>query len=431
MVSFHAPNLSSSTTYSSSDFFSDARSETSSFDGFTALFEPEPNTMNQIDGNGSQIPSGGLNQQGVQVEPDSTSVNQPTSNATTATEQLMLNALTAGLAAGQITQGDFIDAVAKMRSSPAVESQSVVAGPYVSRARQAVDTSTPIFRGDNSDRITCGRWIEQFEREARYHDLPQNDWPIAAAKRFPADSNASNWVDTVFGTGLRFTATWVDFRSDFLKQFTAPDALAVAKAEFDRLRLGINGDVLAFNIAFTNIATRLDCVLRDSGLPELTQAEVCLAYQVKLHGGVRMHIDQYISNRKQFNEERLADGREIREITPRQLLATTQAYASQQSIVPGPGDFSALPRSTETPTTSALPSTTTPMDLDTMKSALKEEIAEQFNALKQSFRQNRVPRSEVECFECKGKGHYRRECPNRQRREKKNKEGEEGKGSTQ
>lgn len=300
------------------------------------------------------------------------------------------------------------------------------------RARAAVDASTIPFRGDSTDEVDCRRWVERFEREARYHGLPAADWPMAAAKRFPADSSAANWVDSMFGTGLEFTAQWGDFRGDFLSHFTPPDALAVARASFDNLQLLPNGNITEFNSRFSDLATRLNCVLRDSGMGVLDYATVCLAYQTKLHGPVRIHVDQYISQRHIFNEERRRDGRPTHEVTPRELLAAAQQFASQSD------HFRLVSPQFSSPHVGppAPAHTTTPMDLDTM-------LVERFNALVSSGRigggsgvasgsNNNVSRNNIvkgggpQCWECGGKGHVRAKCATFLARKEK---GPEPKGS--
>ena len=281
-------------------------------------------------------------------------------------------------------------------------------------AKASVDASTPPYRGDSTDKVDCGRWIERFEREARYYDLPAKDWPMAAAKRFPADSSAANWVDSVFGTGLEFSAEWADFRRDFLSHFTPPDALATARANFDNLRLLPYGNITEFNSNFSNLTTRLNCVLRDSGLQVLDFSTVCLAYQTKLHGPVRIHVDQYLSQRRIFNVERRRDGRPTHEVTPRELLAAAQQFASQSDHT---GYY--IAQSPTQQNTLAPPTTTTPMDLDAM-------IEERLNALQHSGRfggsgsglgsgsgfgsRGSGFGGGVQCWECGGRGHVRAKC---------------------
>ena len=296
--------------------------------------------------------------------------------------------------------------------------QGLGSGGSSIRAKASVDAATPPFRGDSSDKVDCGRWVERFEREARYYELPEADWPMAAAKRFPAESSAANWVDSMFGTGLDFAAQWGDFRRDFLSHFTPPDALAVARTNFDNLRLLPNGNVTEFNSQFSDLTTRLNCVLRDSGAGALDFSAVCLAYQTKLHGPVRIHVDQYLSQRHVFNVERQRDGRPTHEVTPRELLAAAQQFASQT-------DYSRYYIPQPSATQQAVATTTTPMDLDAM-------IKERFNALQRSgrfggggqgygstssgggasgSRINFPGGGGLQCWECGGKGHVRAKCP--------------------
>lgn len=330
-------------------------------------------------------------------------------------------------------------------------------GSSSQRAKASVDASTPTFRGDQTDKVDCGRWIETFEREARYYELPRRDWPMAAAKRFPADSSAANWVDSTFGTGLNFEAMWRDFRRDFLEHFTPPDALPVARTKFDNLKLSPNGNITEFNRNFTDLATRLNCVLRDSGMSSLTFSSVCLAYQTKLRGPVRVHIDQYLSQRHIFNVERERDGRPVCEVTPKELLAAAQQFASM-SAHDGPAPVSI---STQSQAATGTYQGTTPMDIDTM-------IVERFNALHRGGRLvgagsglgsgsgNGGSRwngggggsggsrgvsggggrggggGAGQCWECGGSGHVRSRCPTFLDRKEKEKAGKEaGKGDAQ
>ena len=311
------------------------------------------------------------------------------------------------------------------------------------RAKSCVDSATPKFRGDHTDKIDCGRWIETFEREARYYELARGDWPMAAAKRFPADSSAANWVDSMFGTGLHFEAEWSSFRRDFLEHFTPPDALPVARANFDNLHLTPNCNVTEFNKKFTDLSTRLNCVLRDSGMPCLTFAAVCLAYQTKLQGPVRIHIDQYLSQRQIFNVERQRDGRAIFQATPKELLAAAQQFASQ-TVYQGVASGSQWVQQD----TSGNVHGTTPMDIDAMIEArlnalqLNGRFSGKGSGFESGASASRGKGSNVEgggrggsavqCWECGGKGHVRSRCATfLARKEKENAGSHSGKGGAQ
>ena len=287
-------------------------------------------------------------------------------------------------------------------------------------SKASVDASTPIFRGDHTDKIDCGRWIETFEREARYHELDRVYWPMAATKRFPADSSASNWVDSVFGSGLGFEAEWSEFRRDFLQHFTPPDALPVASSNFNNLHLVPNGNIVEFNQKFTDLATRLNCVLRDSSLPCLTPQTVCLAYQTKLCGPVRIHIDQYLSQRKIFNVERLRDGRPTFDVTPKELLAASQQFGSQMVQMNTNLQSQQLPQQGA----SSTHHDTTSMNIDAM-------IEERFNSLQRSSRFLSSDNGAVRCWECGGRGHIRSKCSTFLARKKEKSESEAGKAGAQ
>lgn len=426
MVSFHFPRPSTSSIQTCTSSFEDARSDTSSLDGISQLFSAarQDENRDQIapldDGNFGAIPSGPTGPPGLPTgSPGPTPVAPPPPPTP--------------------AQDDKFNTLLELLQ------QNLSGSGSSQRAKASVDVSTPLFRGDQSDKIDCGRWIETFEREARYYDLPRMDWPMAAAKRFPADSSAANWVDNMFGTGLRFEAVWTDFRRDFLEHFTPPDALPVARANFDNLRLSASGNITEFNKNFTDLATRLNCVLRDSGMPCLTFSSVCLAYQTKLHGPVRIHVDQYLSQRHIFNIERQRDGRPAFEVTPKELLAAAQQFASISRQEGAPSV--SLPAHSRG--TAVSHPGTTPMDLDTL-------IVERFNALHRdgklgsnsatgaagsrgvggrwggSSGGGRGGGGGVQCWECGGVGHVRSRCPTFLDRKEKDKSGKEaGKGSAQ
>lgn len=428
MVSYHFAHPSTSSIQTDESTFEDARSHTSSLDGIPNLFDLA--TQNNLDDmnieqdndNFGAIPTPNHQTQ----QPSSESTTQP---ATQNTER------------PQETGDDRFNALLELLN------QSITKGGSSQRAKASVDNSTPIFRGDQTDKIDCGRWIETFEREARYYELPRMDWPMAAAKRFPADSSAANWVDSMFGTGLNFEASWSIFRSDFLEHFTPPDALPVARANFDNLHLAPNGNITQFNKKFTDLATRLNCVLRDAGMPCLTFASVCLAYQTKLSGPVRIHVDQYLSQRNIFNVERQRDGRPIFEVTPKELLAAAQQFASQ-TVHASTAPTSQPIQQQAAQKTQDLQHGTIPMDIDTL-------IEEKFNALQRRGRFSAsalgsVPGSRigrgglsgygggggssgtVQCWECGGWGHVRSRCGTfLARKEKEKSLSESGKGGAQ
>ena len=408
MVSFHFSRPSTSSFETTPSDFSDALSQTSSLDGIQNLFAFDPPQHN-MDGNNDNfgaVPGG----------------EQPCQDASPDHVQSPM-------------ENNIVDLLRLL--------QGLQNNGGTQRAKSAVDTATPTFRGDATDKVDCGRWVERFEREARYYELPVADWPMAAAKRFPADSSAANWVDTVFGTGLEFSAVWTDFRTDFLSHFTPPDALAVAQTNFDNLRLLPNDNITDFNSKFSELTTRLNCVLRDLGLQTLDFSTVCLAYQTKLYGPVRIHVDQYLSQRNIFNIERQRDGRQTHEVTPRELLAAAQQFASQSNhaayYIPPP-----QPQPQHNPP--AVNATVTPMELDTM-------IKERLNVLQRSGRfegfgsgrgsslatgkdlkssLDGKGKGGIQCWECEGRGHVRTKCPTfLARKANQQKKSEAGKVDTQ
>lgn len=65
--------------------------------------------------------------------------------------------------------------------------------------------------------MMVGRWLEKFESEATDAGLPTDGSAKTVVERFATGSGMALWVASVFGAGIRFTASWTDFRSAFLK----------------------------------------------------------------------------------------------------------------------------------------------------------------------------------------------------------------------
>jgi hypothetical protein len=133
----------------------------------------------------------------------------------------------------------------------------------LSRAKATVRKEVPEFTGEISADFTATQWLETFESEAADAGLPAENWPFAAIRRFPTGSSANLWAASVFGGGLRFKASWEDFRAAFVAQYTPSNALPMAQAAFEQLAMTNPDDnILEFNRKFCRQSWHYDSILR-------------------------------------------------------------------------------------------------------------------------------------------------------------------------
>ena len=367
-------------------------------DASTPAPYPAPTTMNNNDGN--------TNNQQSPPHPD------PATAMTTAFSIIMQQR-----AADNITEEQ---SQAALRALFAITSdvQPTADATLHARAKATVRTVVPEFTGDQSSTVTAGRWLETFETEATDAGLPVANWPLAAVRRFPTGSAASLWAASVFGGGLRFVATWVDFRPAFVAQYTPANAVPAAQAAYEALTMASYGDdILAFNREFNVQAVHYDNVLRDAGRNGLVAEDLVTTYSIKLRGPVKLHLDAVLRLRASNNRERIIDGRQPVVFTIREAFAETESFALQQAgdachSVPAP-----------LPTAPPAAATTMPMDLDTLAAEIMA-MRQEFNNRGRGRRDGRRDgQGRGTCWECGGTGHFRRECPSSKKEEGSGKEG--------
>jgi hypothetical protein len=298
---------------------------------------------------------------------------------------VLVQALQTSLAAGQITMNQFIAAAAALGgiSTPS----TVATGGHLVRAQAPVGAEMDQFRGDRSDILMAGRWIDAFERTADRFHLDRRKWAIQAVDCFPANSAAALWAASIFGVGLQFRCeSWGVFRTAFLTKYTPDNALINAQESFEQLTQDTFGeDVIAFNREFNVRAMQYNTCLRDAGSHCLQLTELLRAYQMKLRGGARAQIDAIICINAMMNRERRMDGRPDIALGIQDLLAETETFALQRNL--GHGGGAAREGRTITTTgntTMGRQGGPTLMELDMLKeenSAMREEL----NAIKQSL----------------------------------------------
>ena len=203
--------------------------------------------------------------------------------------------------------------------------------------------------------------------------------------------------------GLRFAATWEDFHSAFLAQYTPANATQLAQAAYEALSMdSYSGDILAFNREFNLLAVHYDNVLRDAGRRGLVAEDLVTTYSIKLRGPVKLHLDAVLRLRASNNRERIIDGRLPVAFTIREAFAESESFALQQTgsqgvLVPAP-----LPAAPYVASTTS----TLPMDIDTLKAEMIMAIRKEIGG-----RGQRVREGHVKCWGCGGTGHFLRNYP--------------------
>lgn len=349
---------------------------------------------------------------GGQQQPEGQNAAQPF-DMMTAAFNLIMGQRSAGTLSEEASQA----ALHALFAAASLGQSSQGAQTVLARAKATVRSVVPEFAGDQTNTITAGRWLEKFEAEATNAGLPEEDWPFAAVQRFPTGSAASLWAVSIFGGGLRFRATWPQFRPAFVAQYTPANAVPMAQAAYESLSMSTFGnDILAFNREFNVLAVHFNNVLLDAGCPGLNAGNLVMSYSIKLRGPVKLHLDAVMRLRASTNRERELDGRPAIPFSIKDAFAETESFALQQagdvaSFVPAP-----------LPAAPAATSSTTPMELDSLRTEILAVVRQEVGRGRGRGR----GRGDGKCWGCGGSGHLRRDCPSG-----KASKSEEGKGTTQ